>query len=250
MLLARNAGLSFVPRIFEFNNQKTVIRHDNANWDIAEWMPGKADFHSNSKIERLIDACEALKQLHYSWSSESAMRFQFITQGQSINVAYRILMLSNPLFYSLKNTINDPTWRSVTDHIERARVPVLRRLEAWQKPMPLQWCIRDIWHDHILFDGDRVTGIIDYGTVRIDTPATDVARMLGDLVGDRRDLWELGASQFPDYPRDLILALDLAGTLGSAIHWLRQWSEHGSLPTRGMERLMRILRRLEVMKVG
>lgn len=45
----------------------------------------------------------------------------------------------------------------------------------------LQPCIRDIWHDHVLFDGDRVTGLIDFGAMQIDTPATDIARLVGSL---------------------------------------------------------------------
>jgi homoserine kinase type II len=49
-------------------------------------------------------------------------------------------------------------------------------------PLPLQPSIRDIWHDHVLFTGDEVTGLIDFGALDIDTPATDIARLLGSLI--------------------------------------------------------------------
>ena len=46
----------------------------------------------------------------------------------------------------------------------------------------LQPVIRDIWSDHVLFDAEprsRVAGIVDFHAAAIDTPATDLARLLG-----------------------------------------------------------------------
>src|SRR5438874_648348 len=38
-----------------------------------------------------------------------------------------------------------------------------RRLAPWaDRPVPVQPCLCDIHHDHVLFAGDEVTGIIDY----------------------------------------------------------------------------------------
>ena len=62
--------------------------------------------------------------------------------------------------------------------------------------LPVQPCIRDIWHDHVLFTGDEVTGIIDFGAMDIDTPATDVARLLGSLVGDDEAGWRTASSAY------------------------------------------------------
>lgn len=58
-------------------------------------------------------------------------------------------------------------------------------------PLPLQAVLRDVWSDHLLFaagerdpDGcttaaGRLSGIVDYHAAGIDTPATDIARLLG-----------------------------------------------------------------------
>lgn len=62
--------------------------------------------------------------------------------------------------------------------------------------LPLQPCLRDVWHDHILFTGSEVTGIIDFGGMDIDTPACDVARLLGGLVGEDAAGWETGIAAY------------------------------------------------------
>jgi homoserine kinase type II len=59
--------------------------------------------------------------------------------------------------------------------------------EAVKIEVPLQPCIRDVRHDHVLFVGDEVTGIIDFGSARYDSVAADVARLLDEFVGDEAD---------------------------------------------------------------
>lgn len=92
---------------------------------------------------------------------------------------------------------------------------------------PLQVCIRDVWHDHILFDGDRVTGIVDFGAIDVDTPATDIARLLGSLAGDDEALWREGLDAYARvHPlsaaeRQVIPALDVAGTILAGCNWIR-----------------------------
>lgn len=51
--------------------------------------------------------------------------------------------------------------------------------------LPRQWVLRDIWSDHVLFDGadfQRVVGIIDHHAAGFDTAATDLARLLGSWI--------------------------------------------------------------------
>ena len=94
-------------------------------------------------------------------------------------------------------------------------------------PLPLQPCIRDVWHDHVLFDGDTVTGLVDFGAMQIDTPATDVARLLGSLVGDDANGWQEGLTAYSavrpltEQESLAVVALDTAGTILAVCNWIR-----------------------------
>ena len=100
--------------------------------------------------------------------------------------------------------------------------------EAARLSVPIQPCIRDIHREHVLFEDDRVTGIIDFGAMRPDSRAGDVARLLGSLAGDDRQLWEEGLAAYGRiFPLNrsesqLVRVYDASGVLLSAINWL-QW---------------------------
>jgi Ser/Thr protein kinase RdoA (MazF antagonist) len=92
----------------------------------------------------------------------------------------------------------------------------------------LQPCIRDVWHDHVLYLGDQVTGLIDFGSLRDDHFACDIARLLGSLVRDDQSGWLAGTTAYAQLcplsavDRQLITAYDESGVLLSSMNWI-QW---------------------------
>ena len=94
--------------------------------------------------------------------------------------------------------------------------------------VPIQACIGDIWHDHILFVADRVSGIIDFGGMRADTVAGDVARLLGSLVADDERGWQVGLAAYERLrplsvdERRLVTAFDRSGVLLGGLEWI-EW---------------------------
>ena len=60
----------------------------------------------------------------------------------------------------------------------------------------MQPCLCDPWHDHVLFTGDQVSGVIDYGSVKEDHIAVDLARLLGSLVEDDENAWSIGLKAY------------------------------------------------------
>ncbi len=94
-------------------------------------------------------------------------------------------------------------------------------------PLTLQWCLRDVKCDHVLFAGEQVSGLIDFGAAAVDSVAGDVARLVGSLVGDAREDWPPALEAYhacrplsPD-ERRAIDCFDRGGTLAAAANWLR-----------------------------
>jgi Ser/Thr protein kinase RdoA (MazF antagonist) len=107
----------------------------------------------------------------------------------------------------------------------------------------------DVWHDHVLFEGHRVTGLVDYGAVKDDHVAVDVARLLGSLVGDDAAAWDHGLRAYGRVRflsaagKELATVLDRTGTVLGVANWLR-WLYHDRRP---YEDLAAVCRRLEAL---
>lgn len=133
----------------------------------------------------------------------------------------------------------------------------IRRLEP--VPVPCQPVLRDVWADHVLFSEQNiVTGVIDYHAAAIDTPATDIARLLGSWTPPRPaaqpfSAWEpelaayerirpLGAGE-----RRLVPLLAASGILFGLDNWFRWLLEEKRAffqPTVVLTRIDRLLQDL------
>lgn len=145
----------------------------------------------------------------------------------------------------------------IIDYFVRLKPHIARQLKAsLDAVVPLQPCLRDIWHDHVLFTGDEVTGLIDPHAARSENVATDLARLLGSLVGDDRAGWDAGLAAYHTI-RPLTLAelalvelFDQSAVLLGGMTWLdwvclegRKFEDHAKV----LARLQTILGRLEVL---
>ena len=93
--------------------------------------------------------------------------------------------------------------------------------------MPLQPCLCDLWHDHVLFTDDDVTGVVDFGSAKTDHVAVDLARLLGSFVEDDPDLRDAGLDTYDrevglsGEDRALVDVLDRTGAIIGLMNWLR-----------------------------
>jgi Ser/Thr protein kinase RdoA (MazF antagonist) len=128
-------------------------------------------------------------------------------------------------------------------------------LSPWaERPLPLQPCLCDIWHDHVLFDSERVAGLIDYGGVKIDQAAVDLARLLGSMAGDRKELRAAGLYAYGRWrplsweEEALVSILDETGTLIGMANWLKWLYRDGRCfedPAAVARRLAELVERVE-----
>jgi len=231
MTTARHAGLDFVPAVQQTRTGRTVVEHAGRSWDITSWMPGRADFHADPNDARLFAAVTALAQIQSSWASESATapcpailrRWQALLEwDELLGSGWRPrIEPADPV---------QPAAEAAWAKVPRAVRAIRPAISHWlREVVPIQPCVCDIWHDHILFEGDRVTGVIDFAAAKMDHVAVDLARLLGSLIPDDHErttaAFALYESIRPLRNRELVGILDRTGTVAAVMNWLR-WLFH------------------------
>jgi Ser/Thr protein kinase RdoA (MazF antagonist) len=255
MRAARQDGLHFVPAVFATTDGATVVEHAGHLWELMDWMPGRASYQESPSRLKLQAACTALGRLHRSWADRSlpqaflyppvlSRRFQAAARGLPGEIEFAPLDPAHQAIKRARRVL--PRWMEQIQSLLLGMLP--------PKPVPVQPCLCDVWHDHLLFDGDRLTGLVDYGAVKTDHIAGDLARLLGSLIEDDEERWRDGlvaySQQRPLSEDDqrLAHALDITGTiLGAAnwMHWLSDPQKTFDNRAAAVQRLERLLTRIE-----
>lgn len=258
-------GFDRIPLPLATTAGKTWIRQENALWELTPWLPGRADFSDNPTRQRLQAAAAALAEFHVSVAEfDSPKLAPSPGLGQRVQQLQRLLQqeIAN-LAAAIHSQPVAPLQDKATRLLElfpRVAEPMMRALtEAALLPVPLQPCIRDIWHDHVLFAGERVSGLVDFGALRSDCVAGDVARLFGSLIADDLPGWQHGLAGYQavrplnEAERQLVGVFDASGILLGGMNWLdwvyRQHREFADL-TAIRQRLAGLLGRLERLVVA
>jgi homoserine kinase type II len=230
----------------------TWVRHDGFLWELTCWMPGQADFDDDRRPEKLRAAMAWLARFHRAAapgicpagvSSGIRQRREFLhrlLEGEAGEIAIALPTIGWPEFAE--------RGKKLLNAFARRAAPVeLLLAQSQSVSCPLQPCIRDIWHDHVLFEDDRVSGVVDFGAMRTECVAGDIARLLGSLVADDGHLRRIGLEAYREVrPLDsseerLLDAFDASEVLLSGMNWLR-WI---CLERRQFDRAERVLARLD-----
>ena len=235
---AAGRGMTILPVPIATVSGATFVRHAGHLWELTPWLPGTADYEKSTRVEKLRAALRALAEFHRAAADFPATPPLVSSRGPAPAITHRLARLrelQSGGIESLTRTITDNTWPDLAPRVRKfaAELPravplaIARLAPLADVPLPLQVCIRDVWHDHVLFDGDTVTGLVDFGAMQIDTPATDVARLLGSLVGDDANGWREGLAAYSaarpltEQESLAVFALDAAGTILAGSNWIR-----------------------------
>jgi hypothetical protein len=223
METAHLAGLLFVPVISRTTTGSSVIEQGDRCWEVGTWLPGVADYHAHPSPVRLGNTCRALAGLHRAWSGGTTAPVAPIPALER-----RWQALREVSGVRAESGAGPIAWQA-SALLERWLPAVAGWLERWaRRALPLQPCLTDVWHDHILFTRERVTGIVDYGGVQVDHPTADLARLLGSLVEDDTAAWTVGltayaeVAQLPQDALELARDLDRSATVLSLGRWLQR----------------------------
>ncbi|MEQ8789646.1 MAG: phosphotransferase [Pirellulaceae bacterium] len=228
-------GVKIVPVPLAADDGTTFVTVEGRMWELAPWLPGEADFRQNPSRARLEAALRALAQFH---AAAALFPTNVAPCSPSPGLRQRLEMVRRWLSGDgelLERRIVDADWRELAQRARRL-LPMFRALapaidkelaDAAPALLPQQPVLRDIWHDHVLFEGDRVSGLIDFGAMQIDSVAGDVARLLGSLARDDADLWRVGLSAYEAIrplskdERLAVTVFDRSTMLLSGMNWLR-----------------------------
>jgi len=227
------AEISSVPQLVPTVSGETFCRIDDSFWELSHWMPGEPSFHSQPTDAKLAAAMETLAALHSA--SEGLERWCSIGVSPGLQLRLELAENSTPQQLTKLATQIDDSFPQITtlcgvviDHSVRLLHACRNQIQAVGLPATkLVPCIRDVWHDHVLFTGDDVSGIIDFGAMQIESPASDIARLLGSLVGDDQRAWEFALQVYrtkrplSDVELAMTRALDIANVTFSGINWVR-----------------------------
>lgn len=230
----RQEGFHLAPLPVETRTHAGYVFEAGHLWELTPWLPGEADYHRHPSSKRLRAAAGALAQFHLAASffplphrgpsSPPGLRKRIETFGswtpaKLSRLAASVTSADWPQLAALAERLLPLYSRAADSVIDMLKQAAVIRV-------PLEPCIRDIWHDHVLFQGDEVSGLIDFGAMRVDSVATDLARLLGSLCGDDSAAW-LEALHAYDAIRPLssseallVTAYDRANVLLSSMSWL------------------------------
>lgn len=235
---AATQGMTEFPVPLRHAGHDTVLKLRQALYELTPWMPGRADFHARPTAARLASAMTALGRFHAATRTypfglnqtgrrcspgivQRQVRLQELLHGELDRLAASVAA-----FHDQEINSRGRRLLQMFPACSGKVAPLLGLAASLE--VSLQPCIRDIWHDHVFFTGDEVTGLIDFGAMRSDNVSCDLARLVGSLVADRPADWTAALDGYEaERPltadeQVLIRAFDQSGVLMSGLSWL-QW---------------------------
>jgi homoserine kinase type II len=252
-----------VPVPFPAIDGRTVQHHDGHFWEVARWLPGTPDLNRPPAAARVQCVFKALASVHRRLSGHAL-------RGTSPGLRQRIGELEKTsesgldlISAALEPLPADPLAANGRRWVFLARTAIPRLLPALRHAaelhVKLQPCLRDARPEHFLFEHERLSGLIDFGAMGIESVASDLARLIGEWFTDDCSLRTYGleiyqrANPFDASEFALFTALEATGDLLIAGHWLSwHYLDHmrfddpgvvGRGVERGLQRLERLLDR-------
>lgn len=261
MRQARGAGLDFVPAVVGCpDGIRSSVVHAGYLWDLSTWMPGASKPVGCRLPADVAHAVRALAQLHGVWAGRKVVRGPCPAVTRRLKLTqFWLQRLSEdwqPRQGSDSLAAQTGSWRQRAWEQLRRRLPKVPALiRPWHdRPVALQPCMGDPRAEHFLFQGQQVTGLVDFGAAGTDWVGTDAARLLGSFADDYTALWNAGLAAYqetrPLTPEEvsLVRLLDRTGTLLTLAKWLGWLEGEGPSQAWGAaaaQRLQQLLVRVE-----
>lgn len=191
----RRAGSDAVPRVLPLPGSaagrgcgSVWAAADGGLWELVEFLPGHP--RSSPSLAEATAALATLAQIHAAAARLPGPPPAIEpSPGVARRAAQAARLLAEPWHTLLRRTAGLAATAALEPRL-LAAVEAFAACEGTRSvatiaavgpvPVPVQPVIRDLWSEHVLFDvAGAVRGIIDFHAAGRDTPATDLARLLG-----------------------------------------------------------------------
>ena len=229
--LADTAALGFVPVPVQALDGGTLHEQGGRLWEVVPWLAGEAEPGRPPALARVRAAYAALAAFHVRLARHA-------TPGTSPGIVARLgelEQLQASGFATIGRVLAGASagrpvelarsWLAIASELAPALATRLKRAAAIT--VSRQPCLRDARPEHFLFEGDRVTGLVDFGAMAADSVAADLARLDAEWLGRdpalRREALASYAAIRPLDPSELALLpiFEDASALLIAGHWVR-----------------------------
>ena len=231
---AAQRGIAFLPIPIPAANGDSFVSHRGALWELTKWLPGQANHDQPPALARVKAASRAIAQLHRATESFPGGQMNHGPAPGLLERRDRFQQLLAGEFDRIIDATSRRNWPELESRV-RAVEPFFRRLapgvakdveHAIDHQVPLQPCARDLRRDHLLFSGDQLTGLVDFGATRWDYAVGDVARLIGSLIADQPRLRQMAIDSYCEIrpltalDRELIEVYDASNVVLSPVAWL------------------------------
>jgi len=258
---AADPALPIAMPISTLANQ-TLLRQNGRSWQLEPWMPGVPDLGQPPAKKHVITVYAALARFAVRLSRQARAgnspgfdsRIKELKAVQ-LNGLDRLAAALGTQPADAANVAEGRCWLAMA---EPAIGCLLERFGSLaHQIVPLQPCLRDARPEHFLFEGDRLSGMIDFGAMGIECVAADLARLSGEWLAADRPLRALALDAYekirPLRPDEVALmeGLEAVADVLIAMHWLswhfleqRRFEDPRAVEqgiSRGLDRLQRLL---------
>jgi Ser/Thr protein kinase RdoA (MazF antagonist) len=244
---ARSNEMEWIPFEYKTDNGEPFLRASGYYWQACQWMRGSPDVSGQVSFPRRHSAAHTLARMHHCWSRIGSN----VAQSPGIQDRLTLLEKANRdwsmlarLAESASSDFGDLANKTLAHH-RRSSQRLIAKCQQILRPTMIHFVIRDIHCEHVLYDNDRVTGVIDFGAARVDEPLLDLVRLFSSqsptdrtaryetlqIYIEKKDELYRGESTVSDFSLSFLDAkktieefalIDEISTLLSAFQWV-QW---------------------------
>jgi homoserine kinase type II len=184
--LFKLADLGFIPVPIRDRAGQSLQDLENRLWEIAPWLSGSPDSAHPPDPVHFRKSFEGLAALHQKLECE---RIEGVSPGlrQRLDTVWHLVQGGfDSLEAALAESSDFGDAHAGPAHrwLNRARKVAPRLIEPLARAsaliVALQPCLRDARPEHFLFEGDRLSGVVDFGAMAVESVTADLARLLGE----------------------------------------------------------------------